>query len=61
MSERPPATIAVVDDTDATRYAVTRILRRAGYEVREAATGADACAWRPKGPTCSSSTSTCPT
>ena len=31
-----------VDDNDASRYAKSRILKRAGYEVMEAATGSDA-------------------
>ena len=31
-----------VDDTEALRYAKTRILRQAGFEVREAATGSEA-------------------
>lgn len=38
------ATILVVDDTEAIRYAKTRTLRKAGYEVLEAATGSDALA-----------------
>ena len=35
-------TVLVVDDTDANRYAVSRWLRSAGYDVIEAATGAEA-------------------
>src|SRR6185437_5387524 len=42
MSEKPSAVILVVDDTEATRYAVGRILREARYTVLEAATGTDA-------------------
>src|SRR5262245_58046367 len=34
--------ILVVDDNDAGRYATSRLLRQAGYEVVEAATGTDA-------------------
>jgi PAS domain S-box-containing protein len=34
--------ILVVDDNDAGRYATSRLLRQAGYEVLEAATGGDA-------------------
>ena len=34
--------ILVVDDEDATRYAVSRMLQGAGFSTREAATGADA-------------------
>src|SRR5688572_2081503 len=47
--QAPPAatpdvrrTVLVVDDTDANRYAVSRWLRGAGYDVIEAATGAEA-------------------
>jgi PAS domain S-box-containing protein len=35
-------TILVVDDTEAERYYVARVLRKAGFEVREGATGTDA-------------------
>lgn len=38
------ATVLVVDDTEGNRYAVCRLLRRAGMEVVEAASGADAFA-----------------
>ncbi len=41
----PPASrqrILVVDDNDAGRYATSRLLRQAGFEVMEAATGIDA-------------------
>jgi PAS domain S-box-containing protein len=43
MTVNPPAnfTILNVDDSDAARYAKSRILQRAGYQVVEAATGAD--------------------
>jgi signal transduction histidine kinase len=37
-----PDRILVVDDTDALRYRKARILRQAGYDVLEAASGADA-------------------
>jgi PAS domain S-box-containing protein len=37
-----PARILYVDDTEAQRYAVSRVLRRAGFEVAEASTGAEA-------------------
>jgi signal transduction histidine kinase len=40
--EALPELILNVDDTDAARYAKTRILRRHGYRVIEAATGAEA-------------------
>jgi signal transduction histidine kinase len=38
-SSLEPARVLVVDDTDANRYAVARVLRNAGLEVLEAATG----------------------
>ncbi|HEX6106671.1 MAG TPA: response regulator [Gemmatimonadales bacterium] len=41
MSERAP-TILVVDDNEAERYFVARILRKSGFETCEAANGADA-------------------
>src|SRR5262249_9051077 len=41
MASNPP-TILMVDDTEASRYAVSRILRKANYQVQEAATGQDA-------------------
>jgi CheY-like chemotaxis protein len=34
-------TILVVDDNEASRYVVARILRHAGYQVTEAATGGE--------------------
>ncbi len=42
MPENPPATILIVDDLEASRYAVSRILRKARFIVAEAATGQDA-------------------
>ncbi|GAC1483306.1 MAG: hypothetical protein PVSMB9_09110 [Candidatus Dormibacteria bacterium] len=50
MSEQKPGDsplILVVDDEDATRYAVSRMLQGAGFVTREAATGADALALAP--------------
>lgn len=38
----PPATVLNVNDDDANRYSLTRMLRKAGFVVKEAATGADA-------------------
>ena len=38
----PTITILVVDDNDAERYYVARVLAKAGFQVREAATGMDA-------------------
>ena len=42
MAEKPRARILNVDDDDAGRYVITKILTRAGYDVLEAATGRDA-------------------
>ncbi|MCX6071811.1 MAG: response regulator, partial [Chloroflexi bacterium] len=42
MAEKPRARILNVDDDDAGRYVITKILTRAGYDVVEAATGRDA-------------------
>lgn len=38
----PAAELLVVDDNPATRYSTSRVLKAAGFTVREAATGADA-------------------
>ncbi len=43
-------TILCADDTDAQRYAVCRILRSAGFEVMEAASGKQALEMMPMGP-----------
>lgn len=43
-------TIAVIDDTEQNRYTVTRYLRRAGYEVVEGKTGAEALALAQRNP-----------
>jgi PAS domain S-box-containing protein len=42
MPDTVPATIVVVDDKEGTRYTLARLLRKAGYVVREAATGEEA-------------------
>ena len=42
MPEKPKATVLVVDDTEASRYAVCRVLRQGNFDVREAATGEEA-------------------
>lgn len=47
--ESPPVVLNV-DDDEANRYAVTRILRRAGFTVREAGTGAEALRLIREGP-----------
>ena len=39
MSEQELATILHVDDNEANRYIVARILRNAGFEIKEAVTG----------------------
>jgi PAS domain S-box-containing protein len=44
MSEKLVGTVLVVDDTEASRYAVSRILRKARFGVLEAGTGQDALA-----------------
>ena len=41
MSERP-STVLVIDDNDAERYYVARVLRKAGFETREGASGTEA-------------------
>jgi CheY-like chemotaxis protein len=42
MTDRSRHTILVVDDHEATRYSLSKILRGAGFPVLEAATGAQA-------------------
>ena len=44
MAQALPATILVVDDTAASRYATSRVLRSAGFVVLEAASGQEALA-----------------
>jgi signal transduction histidine kinase len=44
MADRPAPRVLVVDDTEGNRYATTRILRTAGFEVLEAGTGGEALA-----------------
>lgn len=44
MPDAPKARVLVIDDLDATRYILRRILARAGYEVIEASTGAEGLA-----------------
>lgn len=48
--ETSRATILYVDDTEAQRYAVSRVLRRAGFEVLEASTGRQALEMTAVGP-----------
>ncbi|MFN3649317.1 MAG: response regulator [Armatimonadota bacterium] len=50
MPETPPTIIVTVDDNQSNRYAVARILRRAGFEVYEAGTGEEALALAEKNP-----------
>jgi hypothetical protein len=42
MADTQAPRVLVVDDTEANRYATARILRAAGFDVREAGTGAEA-------------------
>ena len=42
MPDKPPLTVLLVDDREVNRYAVSRILQKAQFVVREAATGEDA-------------------
>ena len=42
MHSNPPETILLVDDSPATRYATGRVIRQAGFNVIEAATGFEA-------------------
>ena len=42
MAGRPPETVLIIDDDEAKRHAVAKILRKAGYLIREGGTGADA-------------------
>jgi len=42
MAGRPPETVLIIDDDEAKRHAVAKILRKAGYLIREGETGVDA-------------------
>jgi PAS domain S-box-containing protein len=42
MPEHPPTTVLVVDDKEATRYTIARLLQKQGYAVREASSGEEA-------------------
>jgi len=44
MAERAPVSILLVDDDEPKRYTISRVLRKEGFEVREAASGAEALA-----------------
>src|SRR5512142_1341448 len=50
MAPPRPSAILVVDDVPEQRYAVARMLSRAGYEVLEAGTGREALAAVRRGP-----------
>src|SRR5512132_722070 len=50
MAQPSPATLLVVDDTAASRYATSRVLRAAGFIVLEAASGQEALALAQQGP-----------
>ncbi len=41
MAGQPPDTVLIIDDDDAKRHAIAKILRRAGYAIRESETGMD--------------------
>lgn len=42
MADAAPVTILVVDDDEAKRYSISKILQKAGFQTREVATGAEA-------------------
>lgn len=42
MADPQPVTILIVDDDEAKRYAITKIIERAGFTTREATTGTEA-------------------
>ena len=42
MAGKPPLTVLIIDDDEAKRHAIAKILRKAGYAIREGATGAEA-------------------
>ena len=50
MNETQKKIILTTDDDDASRYATTRMLRQAGFEVWEAATGAETLQKAAQGP-----------
>jgi CheY-like chemotaxis protein len=50
MAHAPAATLLVVDDTPASRYATSRVLRGAGFTVLEAASGQEALTLAQQGP-----------
>jgi len=50
MPDKKDTTILTVDDNDALRYSLSRTLKEGGYQVMEAATGADALRLADEGP-----------
>ena len=42
MTGRSPETVLIIDDDDAKRHAIAKILRKAGYQTREGQSGSDA-------------------
>ena len=50
MADKHKTTILVVDDVEGSRYTLARMLKKARYEVREAATGGDALRLAMQGP-----------
>jgi len=41
MADQPPDTVLIVDDDEAKRHAIAKILRKAGFTIREGETGAE--------------------
>ena len=41
MAGLPPETVLIIDDDEAKRHAIAKILRKAGYAIREGATGGE--------------------
>ena len=39
MADKPPETVLIIDDDDAKRHAIAKILRKAGFAIRESETG----------------------
>lgn len=42
MTGHTPETVLIIDDNEAKRHSIAKILRRAGYAISEGETGADA-------------------
>ena len=61
MAKQPEARILLVDDDEAKRYTIAKMLLRAGFELQEADSGSEALRLVASCPTWSSLTSSCPT